>query len=379
MRSELRLEMAKSTGTAILCGYYGMQNTGDDAFFNVTAWAARKYFQAGTIFALTRRIPVVSNIQVRPLYLFPQLLGMGGLNLFLELFRVRRANHIIWGGGSIIHSETMNQEYFRIMNRANAATPFAAGVSVGPFPNVRAEASSARFLERLAFVGVRDQISFDRTLDIAPKANVKLTFDLAPLLILASRNSTKNPPTKRSGLGVALCNYERFVGGELKRESERLAIVAKAIQACVLAGVIDHVVMIDFNGNPRIGDHELHADLAHRLGRHVRTEHIGYYSDPAVVMQRIGTLRGMLAMRLHAAVFAFCNSIPAVLLCYHEKCWEWSHMIGAPIERTMNAYDLCANSLATQIEAMLQPDALLPAMTPAEAAERALGNWTWCV
>lgn len=378
-RGGVRSAEAKSSGTAILCGYYGMQNTGDDAFLAVTAWATQKYLQAQTIFARAHRLPVVPTLGVRPLYPFPPLRGLGRLNLCLEVLRLRRVRHLVWGGGSVVHSERINEDYCRMMDRATVATSFAVGISVGPFPNTRTEVAAARFLNRLAFVGVRDQISYERTLDIAPKANVNLTFDLAPLLLRLPGSRPKCPTTQRGGLGIALCNYERFVGGDLKRESERLAIVTEAIRTCVLAGAVDRVVMIDFNGHPRFGDHELHAELAHRLGNLVRAEHVRYCDDPAAVMQRIGTLRGMLAMRLHAAVFAFCNSIPTVMLCYHEKCREWSRMIGAPIEQTLDAYDLRADKLSAQIEAMFLSKAQLPAMTPAEACDRALSNWAWCL
>jgi hypothetical protein len=53
-------------------------------------------------------------------------------------------------------------------------------------------------------------------------------------------------------------------------------------------------------------------------------------------------------------------------------------MIGAPMEQTLNAYDLRADTLSAQIEVMFRSEAPLPAMTPAEACERALKNWTWC-
>lgn len=374
----MKHEVAKSPGTAILRGYYGMLNTGDDAFLAVTAWAVQKFFHAENIFACTHRISKLLSTKVEPLYLFPRLRKLRWLNWGPEILGLRKAKYLIWGGGSIIHGESLSTSYCQMIDRATAATSFAAGVSIGPFPNVRAESSAARFLKRLAFVGVRDQISYERAINIAPDANIKLTFDLAPLLIQAIGDNFCESPVQPKGLGVALCNYERFVGGDISQETRRLAIVAEAIRKSADAGVIDSVVLIDFNGHPRYGDYLLHIELAHRLGGLVPVEHFRYCENPAVAMKRIGMLRGMIAMRLHAAVFAFCNSIPTVILCYHEKCNEWARMIRAPLDQTMYANELCPSAIAHQIERIFRSEASFPNMTPSEAASRSLSNWTWC-
>ena len=356
-----------------------MQNTGDDALLAVAAVAARNHLRSDNIFSRSHRTPTISGVRVSPLYPFPPWPVLGRLNSCPEYVRLRRARHLIWAGGSIIHKEQINDAYCRMMDLAPDAKAVAAGVSVGPFPNTAAEASAARFVNRLHFIGVRDQISYQRVLQIAPKAHVKLTFDLAPLLVQQTRNTAERTPPARRGLGVALCNYERFVGGEVKREGERLATVAEAIRTCVRAGAVDHVVLIDFNGHPKYGDHALHAELAHRLGASVSTEHVRYSDDPVTVLRRIGTLRGMLAMRLHAAIFAFCDSVPSILLSYHEKCREWARMVGSPKERTVDADHLDPSALALQIKGLFQSGAAVASMRPVEAACKALENWSWCL
>jgi len=378
MSSRLTSLSVKPPGTAILIGYYGMQNTGDDAFLAVAAAAARKHLRSDSIFARSYRVPTVSGVEVRPLFPFPPLRGLGRLNSFPEHFRLRRARHLIWAGGSIIHTDSINEGYCRILDLAREAKGFAAGVSVGPFTNTSAESSAARFLTRLDFVGVRDQISYQRVREIAPKAHVRLTFDLAPLLMRETSNRTGGTLPARRGLGVALCNYERFVGGDLKRERDRLTVVAEAIRTCARAGAVDHVVLIDFNGHPQFGDDAIHAELAHRLENCVSTERVRYCDDPVAVMRRIATLRGMLAMRLHAAIFAFCTSVPAVLLSYHEKCREWARMVGAPMDQTMDTGQMDPTVLVSQIKALSKSEPPLSAMKPVEAVGRAIENWSWC-
>jgi polysaccharide pyruvyl transferase WcaK-like protein len=168
------------------------------------------------------------------------------------------------------------------------------------------------------------------------------------------------------------------VGGDLKRERDRLTVVAEAIRTCARAGAVDHVVLIDFNGHPQFGDDAIHAELAHRLENCVSTERVRYCDDPVAVMRRIATLRGMLAMRLHAAIFAFCTSVPAVLLSYHEKCREWARMVGAPMDQTMDTGQMDPTVLVSQIKALSKSEPPLSAMKPVEAVGRAIENWSWC-
>jgi polysaccharide pyruvyl transferase WcaK-like protein len=263
------------------------------------------------------------------------------------------------------------------LNGARRATAFAVGASVGPFRDAGAEAACSRFLQRLAFVGVRDRVSLDRARSIAPHANVRLTFDLAPALLLVPGFQDTGSESQRTGLGISLCNYERFTGGDTTRETRRLAAVASAVRSAADAGLLDHVVLIDFNGHPRFGDHELHLELADRIGDRLSVEHVRYNDNPVEVLQRVGTLRAMLAMRLHAAVFAFCTGTPALMVCYHEKCREWADMIRLPSDCMVDAAECDAADLESRFERLCGSCPPMPEMSRAEATALTLGNWTW--
>ena len=77
------------------------------------------------------------------------------------------------------------------------------GVGLGPFQNVAAEKSCTEFLKECRFTGVRDQTSFDLAKSLAPDANLRLTFDLAPLLLAQKERPLRAMP--RSGIAVSLC------------------------------------------------------------------------------------------------------------------------------------------------------------------------------
>ncbi len=363
--------------TAFLRGYYGMQNTGDDAFLAVAAWGAQNFCQSTKIYATASRVPRIPFARVRPLGFRLSFHGMGIPTRLWERFVLKRTHWIVWGGGSVLHSAAGITQQCRCLDYASHATAFAIGVSVGPFRDAGAEAACGRLLQRLAFVGVRDRASFERARSISPRANVKLTFDLAPALSLVPGCPNAGSEGPRSGLGISLCNYERFVGGDTMREETRLAAVANAVRAAADASLLDRVVLIDFNGHPYYGDHDLHRDLAERIGSKLQVEHIRYNDNPVAVLQRVRTLRAMLAMRLHAAVFAFCAETPTVMLCYHEKCREWGNMIRLPSNCMVDAREIDPADLESRLERLCGTNPFMPEMPPAEATTHAMENWTW--
>src|SRR5690606_14980556 len=93
--------------------------------------------------------------------------------------------------------------------------------------------------------------------------------------------------------------------------------------------------------------------------------------NPLAMWRRVGTLRGLLAMRLHAAVFGFGNVTPTVLLSYEEKCDAWADMCGHPGSMISTVDELTPDHLAL----LLGSDAPLPDMSLAEAQRLAAGNF----
>lgn len=363
-----------ATGKAILKGYYGKQNVGDDAFLAVSAWGARKYYGSKVILGTAHTISNTYGILVRPMYF--QFRGSRLLNRAREYWLARGAKWI-FGGGSNFHTASRMEHCSRVVKMAGPGKHSAVGVSIGPFRDSGAEAACAKLLNQLTFVGVRDRKSYERACSIASNTQIELTFDLAPLLPHVAGFDDFSPRWPRRGLGVALCNYERFVGGDLKREAKRVEIVAEAIRKCAVAGLMEEVTLVDFNGHAIKGDHRVHNDLARRIGDCVRVSHLPYINDPLAVMRAVANLRAIIAMRLHAAVFGFCTSTPVLMLAYHEKCWGWADMVGFPSSLLMSAAQTEASELAQGIKRLLSPETPLPTLRPAEAANQALKNWSW--
>lgn len=335
---------------AVIVGYYGQNNAGDDAFLSVSSWGIRKYLKCEDVWATSSLKSIENGYIVKPM-LAPSLFY--GYNRIRKFIFSRKSNCIVFGGGSNFHSSDVINEWIFIIKYLQNVYSIAVGVSIGPFRDTKAEKSCKKLLHLLSFIGVRDKISYDRVLNLVPDANVKITFDLAPLLQTATGNRIYNENQTSKAIGISLCNYERFVNGDVKREKQRISIVANAIRKCAQSDIIESIFLIDFNSHPIMGDYDVHCELAYLLDNCVPIIHLPYYNNPIYTMKAMLNLRGMISMRLHSSVFAYCTNTPALILSYHEKCSEWAKMIGAPKDSIIETNNICEYDLSEYISTLM--------------------------
>ena len=84
----------------------------------------------------------------------------------------------------------------------------------------------------------------------------------------------------------------------------------------------------------------------------------------------------VVAMRLHAAVFAYSLGVPTIIAPYHEKCVEWSETIGQPSELTLGMSSWEEPELSMALRVALGPDPPCPQLPLTTARQRALRNWS---
>lgn len=99
---------------------------------------------------------------------------------------LRRFNTIIYGGGSILHSQAGIVQKLKLLQRMRAGERevFAAaiGVTVGPLNTPGEEAACADFIEALDLVVTRDNHSYELAKSLCPKANLYSGFDISMAL-----------------------------------------------------------------------------------------------------------------------------------------------------------------------------------------------------
>ncbi|CAA0086988.1 Uncharacterised protein [Zhongshania aliphaticivorans] len=357
---------------ALLVGYYGMHNTGDDMLMAAAAAGAKRSFGAEKIAATAARgSEICTSLNLTAIQSSVQ--KFKGQDRLLKYLAAKRSQHIVIGGGSVFHTEKDIKQKTQYLKLAASQTHCAVGVGLGPFINTAAERACATFLNRCTFTGVRDQDSFNIARSIAPNANVALTFDLAPGMSLEPAFKSSLALQRDNAIGVALCPVERFKGNE-KAELDRNTVIADTLRNLYQQEAFE-VRLIDFNGHSALGDHIVHHDLLQKLDG-IPCEILQYVADPFYAVNQISRLRGILAMRLHAAVFGYLSDTPVIALNYHPKCNNWCRDIGQGEEFSVETANLDAEKLRQGLAKILAGNYSHPDLPVSAAAEKAMSNWS---
>jgi polysaccharide pyruvyl transferase WcaK-like protein len=349
------------TNDVYLCGYYGMKNSGDDALLLASAWGAKQYFETQSM-VINSPVPLKIEGMGRQASVLVQQETFFGQNRLRQYRAAANSAHIVFGGGSVFHSNRDITVFRHMMMLAGSGPHRAIGVGLGPFKDSRAEVACKKFLNECDFVGVRDQQSFEVAAAIAPHATVSLTFDLAPLLLeIPYQNNTLNTLPRR-GIGVALCPNERFNGNTMAETTRLKALAASLHKTYQATG--EPIYLIDFNGHEDLGDSEVHDELRALLSHEIPVFRINYDSNSLRLLSRLGGLKVVIGMRLHASVMAFLVNTPVLSLNYHSKCDGWCEQIGLHknyrIDATLLDSDVLTQHLVDGLEHGFSPSSLSP-------------------
>lgn len=312
-------------------GYYGKSNTGDDAFIEVTAWGANKYWNNHRNKYLTEKGPIVQN----------HVEYIGNVNSKFDrtikyLRAITNADTFISAGGSTFQSQIkrLSPRRFSVLKK-KYCPKFkigAIGVSLGPYSSIAAENENIELLKNFDFLALRDRQSYEMALQYNLPYRPIEAFDLAALLPEVYNDfhiSTKDH--NRKILGVSLCNYERYIkDGDLSNEARRnkqneelLLKIAHLDSSVIFRFFI-------FNGNQRIGDYDVSISLANKIKeiRPNNVEVINYNSSTFATWSKIKECNLFFSTRLHGAIFACFANVPFFLNEYHKKCSDFLDDIG---------------------------------------------------
>ncbi|PKH03003.1 polysaccharide pyruvyl transferase family protein [Psychromonas sp. MB-3u-54] len=356
---------------AYLTGYYGMNNTGDDVLLYTSRWAIRHIlgYQRDLVSSASNiSCPEFGDISAYPTAKFR------GHHRLVHYKNALLSENIIFGGGSVLHSEKDIQFKRHLLALTNAKSSRCVGVGIEPFESINAEKACAKFLSECGFVGVRDANSLEIATAIAPQANVKLTFDLAPLLLC--HQSNRLVAIERKGVMFNFCQQAIDAFGHTNVDNERRHI-KMAIETIkkTWQNTNEDIYLLDFNGHAVFGDFHLHQQIIAGLPDHIPVVHIPYDPNPFRVLQRMARFKVTVSMRLHSAILSYLANTPAISIIYHEKCKRWCQQVGVPEQYQFDAGDLCPKILTDTLTKGLGIGFTLPTMNTDEAIKATLLNW----
>ncbi len=315
----------------LFSGYYGEMNTGDDAFCCVASWGAKTYWQTEQIGFFSHLIP--QGIEGEPIFSKSEGSFRGQRSIESALKTTFSWPNVVFAGGSVFHDNlNFYRNYLRSMAKLKILNVGAIGVSLGPFKSVELLKENEKLLRNFSFLVLRDKKSFE----IASEMNLPYqpveAFDLAALMprIYALPQKNNGLAVHKPVLGVSVCHYEKFVNGdsanEERREKETLRLLLETSKKTAF-----RVRLFVFNGNSFHGDETLTNQFAETLrNNNIEVEIVPYNLETRITWQKIAECDAVLAIRLHAAIFACFADVPFIMVEYHRKCTDFLNDVAYP-------------------------------------------------
>ena len=287
----------------MLCGYFGAGNAGDDATLSTVLSHIKGAFP-GTPVAVVAAGK--KRMQDGAEY-------VGRMDILSLLRRMRRARLFLLCGGSLIQNSTSTRSlaYYRFLQRAAKRRGCLTGIyggGVGPLRGGRAGEIAERLLSSLDFACLRDKESLEFVSQYCP--NAMLGAD--PALDFAESG---NEYKRERVLTVSLRPFPRGERGKVFFESVLRAVRTVAEKEGLA------LRFVAFSPDDE--------KICSRFAKECSAEFVKCESFEDAY-RAVASSEKVIAMRLHAAVFAVSSCTPAVCLAYDPKVSSFASEAGLP-------------------------------------------------
>jgi polysaccharide pyruvyl transferase WcaK-like protein len=312
-------------------GWYGNKNIGDDAFVEVSAWGANRYWNSHDIIFKGENLPLIKT-KTRSIDNLSYRKGHNRINI-IKTYLSSKA--IVYSGGSIFTSpiQPFNTRHIAMLKNKFGRHSLlgAIGVSLGPYSSLKAENDNLELLKSLSFLTLRDTYSYHLALSYNLPYEPIESFDLAALLPAVYNKYERQLIKSNKILGVCLCNYESYLdNGDLRNEQRRNHNIVRLIKQIAKLNNTLRIRFFIFYGNTINGDFILTNNVINELRsiKNLIVEIVPYDPITFNVWQKVKECSAFISTRLHGAIFACYANIPFLLFEYHRKCKDFLDTIG---------------------------------------------------
>lgn len=358
----------------IFSGYYGVRNSGDDAFIEVAAWGCNKFWKADEQIFIAKELPKIIS-PAKYIYAHRDY-----LNFARTIRDIFSSDAFVSAGGSTFQSSLTLKDlrtYSKLKKKLGIKGQSGAiGISLGPFKNMAAEKSTREYLKTLNFLALRDNTSYEMACSYDLPYKPVNAFDLAALLPNIYGHEQKQQHQK-SVIGISVCNYESYTNGDINKEKKRNDFICALINSLKKNPTIKFRFFI-FNGNSKVGDEALTQQIirAVNTSREFDFEIIPYQPEVKEMFKKISECDVLVSTRLHAGIFACFSHVPFFLLEYHRKCTDFLDDIGQCDRYRLNNADAEVTFVAQEIENILFNKVSIAPSNLEISIDKALLNFT---
>lgn len=341
-RSILKNSREEKKYDVVISGYYGFENSGDDALLYAIIDSLRKYMK-------DIRILVLSESPKDTRLTF-QVDAEKRFNLFSVVKSLKKSKMLLNGGGSLIQDATSSLSLYYYLFVMQCAKMLGLKVylyanGIGPIKNRNLKLVS-KVTDKVDLITLRDRISADELKRIGVcTPEVKITADPAIILEASSDNAIsaifekEKIPCGKKYIGISVRNWS-------KNDDQFVQKLAKIIDyACDKYDLVPVFIPMRYPVDAKFSES---VSLEMKNKSYVIQ---GKYS----VSDTIGIVRKMefvIGMRLHTLIYAASGGVPLIGLIYDPKNKGFMEYIGQ--HRMSSVENICVEEMEKFIDEIAQ-------------------------
>lgn len=311
-----------------LLGYYGYNNSGDEAILKSTLDSFRKIDPELTFLVFSKR-----PWETKKLY---SVDSVNRFNLFKLIYILKRTRLFLAGGGSLIQDNTSTRSIWyyltvlRMAKRLGTRTMLFAN-GIGPIKKSFNRRFAGKVLNELQVISLRDAQSFTEIKELGiNKPDIYVASDPAVLLEASDETGVnelikaENIPTGKPLIGFSIRKWAN---------SKYVDKIAEIADYCV-EKYDSHPVFIPMQ-YPM--DFDISQIIANRM-KHPSSIITRIYS-PDIILGLTARLKLMVGMRLHSIIYAATQCVPLIGLVYEPKVAAFLKEINQPSAGYMDNLD----------------------------------------
>lgn len=340
-------KVKKKKYDAIISGYYGFNNIGDDAMLRSIVYNLKQQKPDISILALSRRPE-----ETRQCY------GVDSINrknIFTVYCAMKKAKLFIYGGGNIIQDSTSSRSLIYYLGTAWLAKKLKLKVmfyanGIGPISKPSNEEFSRRILNRADIITVREKLSFNELNRMGiTKPKIILTADAAFSL------KVDNNIEVEKIFNIEGIPFDGKYAGFSVRRCPGLEESQHEKYEKIIAEIADYVYLT-YNLKPVFIPMEYHFDIftiKHIVSKMKTESYI--ISDNHSVSETLAIIKEMdimIAMRLHALIFSAYMNVPFLGISYQPKVEGFLEYVNQP--SVGNVKDLTFEKMRSKIDYIIE-------------------------
>ncbi|CAN7151173.1 polysaccharide pyruvyl transferase CsaB [Paenibacillus sp. LjRoot153] len=321
-----------------LSGYYGFDNSGDEAVLQSILFALQEQGQA-------------QGIQIEPIVLSAnpeKTTAMYGVKAYhrmkpgLLLRALRESDGLISGGGSLLQDATSSKTipyYLAVLKIAQwlGKPTFIYSQGIGPVSRPMFYGWIRSVFKRCAFVSVRDTESADLLGKMRlPRERITVVPD--PVMGLPLRDGGDGAPdggaptvaVRTIGVSVRFWNEDRSELEALARSLQELLAARTDVQLRFLPFHLPSDEVASQFVIDRLGDHGGRAAMVRGI------------THPQDMLAQVAACDLLIGMRLHSLIYAASQFVPMVGISYDPKIDQFLHRLGMKAAASTARFDASA-------------------------------------